>query len=95
MASWKEQIAAAHAEVINEIKKEFGGIKGGPSITESVKAFCAAIDWSVCCLVCIISTTMPPQPPPPLIAFCLLGAGTMDHSFINDSSARIHHRSLF
>lgn len=47
MESWQDQVAAAHAEVINDIKSKFAQLNGGPSVIEGVKAFCAAVDWNV------------------------------------------------
>jgi hypothetical protein len=47
MSTWQEQVGEAHAEVINDIKGKFKNISGGPSVIEGVKAFCAAVDWSV------------------------------------------------
>ncbi len=47
MSSWQEQVAEAHAEVINDIKDKFKQLSGGPSVFEGIKAFCAAVDWSV------------------------------------------------
>ena len=47
MSTWQEQVAEAHAEVINDIKSKFKQFNGGPSIFEGIKAFCTAVDWSV------------------------------------------------
>jgi len=47
MSSWQEQVAEAHAEVINDIKDKFKQLSGGPSVFEGLKAFCAAVNWSV------------------------------------------------
>ena len=47
MESWQDQVAAAHAEVMNDIKSKFAEMNNGPSVIEGVKAFCAAVDWSV------------------------------------------------
>ena len=47
MSTWQEQIAEAHAEVIADIKSKFKDINSGPSVVEGVKAFSAAVDWTV------------------------------------------------
>lgn len=47
MSSWQEQVAAAHQEVIDDIKSKWREISGGPSLIESVQAFAAAVDWTV------------------------------------------------
>lgn len=47
MSSWQEQVAEAHAEVVNDIKGKFKQFSGGPSVFEGIKAFCAAVNWSV------------------------------------------------
>lgn len=47
MSSWQEQVAEAHAEVINDIRGKFQQFRGGPSVFEGIKAFCAAVNWSV------------------------------------------------
>ncbi|KAH7620932.1 hypothetical protein Ndes2526B_g04864 [Nannochloris sp. 'desiccata'] len=46
MSSWQEQVAEAHAEVVNDIKGKFKQFSGGPSVFEGIKAFCAAVNWS-------------------------------------------------
>jgi hypothetical protein len=47
MSSWQDQVAEAHAEVINDIKGKFKQLSGGPSVFEGITAFYAAVDWSV------------------------------------------------
>lgn len=47
---WKAQVAAAHAEVIEDIKSKFREFREAPPLIDSVRAFCAAIDWTVRCL---------------------------------------------
>ena len=48
--SWEalvRELAAAHAEVIEDIKSKFRGLHGDSSLIDDIKAFCAAVDWTV------------------------------------------------
>lgn len=42
-----QELAAAHKEVIEDIKSKFKGLQGDSSLIDDIKAFCAAVDWTV------------------------------------------------
>ena len=47
MASGQEQVVSAHQEVIADIREKWTELNGGPSMIEGMKAFAAAVDWTV------------------------------------------------
>jgi len=55
---WMAQLAAAHDEVVEDIKSKFREFREAPSFIDSVRAFCAAIDWTVRHLDCCFGLSL-------------------------------------
>ena len=43
----REQLAGALEFVMADMRQKWAEMRGGPSVTEGLRAFVAAVDWSV------------------------------------------------